>query len=79
MCGAFAHTMKPPAWSQDVCNLNDGEGGLGFENFDFMVWMQTAALPEFRKIYRQLDTGNEIFHDGLPPGTYFLHISYSKS
>lgn len=78
LCEAFNNTIRPPAWPQDICTLDDKEGGLGFENFDFMVWMQTAALPKFRKIYRQLDTRNETFRDGLPPGTYVLYINFSR-
>jgi hypothetical protein len=77
LCEAFANTMKPPNWPIEPCNMNDSDGKYGFENFDFMVWMQTAALPHFRKIYRQLDTGHDVFHDGLPNGIYILEINYN--
>ena len=79
LCKAFKNTLSPPAWSKRTCELDDGEGGLGFENFDFMVWMQTAALPKFRKVYRGLNrSSDELFKDGLPKGSYILKISYSK-
>lgn len=35
---------------------------------DFMVWMRTAALPSFRKLYR-------IIQQDLDPGTYYFHIN----
>lgn len=78
ICEVFANTSKPPSWNKRTCELNDTEGGVAFQNFDFMIWMQTAALPHFRKIYRQLDTANDIFIDGLPIGSYTLKIEYSK-
>lgn len=34
---------------------------------DFMVWMRTAALPSFRKLYRVIETD-------LTPGTYVMNI-----
>jgi hypothetical protein len=34
---------------------------------DFMVWMRTAALPDFRKLYRVIDTA-------LEPGFYGMDI-----
>ena len=42
--------------------------------------MRTAALPNFRKLYRKIDhkkNGNE-FMNGLPKGKYSLDIEYSK-
>ena len=43
--------------------------------------MRTAALPNFRKLYRKIDHENngEDFKDGLPEGVYSLDIEYSKN
>lgn len=46
----FQGTAKPPNWDSPVCQL---EGG--FENVDFIIWMRTAALPNFRKLWRLVD------------------------
>lgn len=35
---------------------------------DLMVWMRTASLPEFRKLYRVIDVD-------LPPGVYYMQIN----
>uniref|UniRef100_A0A0K0D4L1 CUB domain-containing protein n=1 Tax=Angiostrongylus cantonensis TaxID=6313 RepID=A0A0K0D4L1_ANGCA len=58
--GHLQNTMRPPWWQTDLCKLGFGVSGTGiaFENVDFMVWMQTSALPNFRKHYRTLD--NEV-------------------
>ena len=49
----------------------------GLQNEDLIVWMRTAALPNFRKLYRKVEkVGN--FKDGLPKGKYELEIEYSK-
>lgn len=37
---------------------------------DFMVWMRTAALPNFRKLYRIINTD-------LTPGIYYFEIEYN--
>jgi hypothetical protein len=52
----------------------------GYENEDFIVWMRTAAMPTFRKLYRKLSsnaTGS--FQNGLPKGTYTITITYSNN
>ena len=55
--------------------LNPKNNGL--QNEDLIVWMRTAALPNFRKLYRKVEkVGN--FKDGLPKGKYELEIEYSK-
>uniref|UniRef100_A0AC34RJ14 Cell cycle control protein n=1 Tax=Panagrolaimus sp. JU765 TaxID=591449 RepID=A0AC34RJ14_9BILA len=76
LCDAFKGTKKPIAWHIPPCELDDGDGGIGFQNFDFMIWMQTAALPKFRKLYRALNkTEDDIFENGLPKGSYVLKIT----
>ncbi|VDL69752.1 unnamed protein product [Nippostrongylus brasiliensis] len=78
LCSAFSGTAKPPNWSKMPCQMD------GFENVDFIVWMRTAALPNFRKLWRVVDrsgenvVGGALFRDGLPAGTYELvaHSNY---
>jgi hypothetical protein len=75
----FKGTVQPPNWQTAPCNLTDSGNNSGFENVDFIVWMNVAALPTFRKLYRRLDrTASPIFKDGLPPGQYELRITYSN-
>uniref|UniRef100_A0A1I7WCZ5 Cell cycle control protein 50A n=1 Tax=Heterorhabditis bacteriophora TaxID=37862 RepID=A0A1I7WCZ5_HETBA len=70
LCSAFKNTTKPPNWSEEPCNIG------GFKNVDFIVWMRTAALPSFRKLWRLVDRStNPMFKDGLPPGNYTVHVT----
>jgi len=39
---------------------------------DFIVWMRTAALPNFRKLYR-------IINETLAPGVYTFTVANSPS
>ena len=77
----FARNSPPPnwnytAWSSDP---NNADNNNGYENEDFIVWMRTAAMPTFRKLYRKLVlTGPTTFQNGLPQGNYTLNIDYSK-
>lgn len=48
----------------------------GFINEDFIVWMRTAALPTFRKLYRLIERKSDL-HPTLPAGRYYLNITYS--
>lgn len=69
LCDAFNNTTKPPNWSKNPCEVG------GFENVDFIVWMRTAALPYFKKLWRIVDrTTNPLFSNGLPQGTYILTV-----
>lgn len=72
---AFAGTTKPPNWQKYVWELDDmNPDNNGFLNTDFIVWMRTAALPNFRKLYRILNRTNTVFASGLPKGEYRLRI-----
>jgi len=75
---AFNNSMKPPNWKKAVYELdNEDPSNNGYENEDLIVWMRTAALPSFRKLYRHVDHSVEPFRDGLPAGNYTLHINYA--
>ena len=56
--------------------LDPDEDNNGFINEDFIVWMRTAALPTFRKLYRLIESRNDL-HPTLPAGQYYLNITYS--
>ena len=45
----FQNTAKPPNWEKRPCDTG------GFEDVDFIIWMRTAALPNFRKLWRLVD------------------------
>lgn len=73
---AFA---KPLFWqtSLDQLDIKNPENN-GFQNEDLIVWMRTAALPSFRKLYRRLDQTKSQYSKGLKAGNYTLNINYSK-
>lgn len=48
----------------------------GFINEDFIVWMRTAALPTFRKLYRLIERKSNL-QPTLQAGKYSLDITYS--
>uniref|UniRef100_A0A0N5BXY6 Cell cycle control protein 50A n=1 Tax=Strongyloides papillosus TaxID=174720 RepID=A0A0N5BXY6_STREA len=76
LCLSFSNTSKPPNWSKEPCKLDEkNPENNGFQNVDFVVWMQTAALNNFRNLYRKLDRGSDkVFMNGLPKGLYTLKI-----
>lgn len=69
------------AWASDVRNKfrespNCEEGGVGFcpdpsvfTNEDFIVWMRTAALPKFKKLYGRIEDRD------LEPGDYTITVN----
>uniref|UniRef100_A0A1I8ATR0 Cell cycle control protein 50A n=1 Tax=Steinernema glaseri TaxID=37863 RepID=A0A1I8ATR0_9BILA len=73
---AFENTTKPRNWIKSVYELDRSHpDNNGFLNTEFIVWMRTAALPDFRKLYRILDRSlNNTFANGLPAGQYFLYV-----
>ncbi|KAM8721664.1 hypothetical protein ACLKA7_007524 [Drosophila subpalustris] len=69
---------KPLFWqtSLDELDVSNPENN-GFQNEDLIVWMRTAALPSFRKLYRRLDQTKNQFTKGLKAGNYTLDINYN--
>ncbi|KAJ7341669.1 hypothetical protein JRQ81_006119 [Phrynocephalus forsythii] len=73
----FQGTEKPINWLNPVYKLdpNDPDNN-GFINEDFIVWMRTAALPTFRKLYRLIERTDNL-RPTLPAGNYSLEIAYN--
>jgi hypothetical protein len=44
----------------------------GYENEDFIVWMRTAAVSNFKKLYRRVQ-------GPLEAGSYVLEVNYSNT
>ncbi|GLV36787.1 CDC50 [Carabus blaptoides fortunei] len=77
---AFKDFAKPIRWKKNVYELDpDDESNNGFQNEDLIVWMRTAALPTFRKLYRRVDHTKQGFGDGLSSGDYILYVNYRYS
>ncbi|KAI5642597.1 LEM3 (ligand-effect modulator 3) family / CDC50 family domain-containing protein [Phthorimaea operculella] len=75
---AFANYTKPSNWQKNIWELDeDDPENNGFQNEDLIVWMRTAALPTFRKLYRRVNHETEGFRKGLSKGTYTLKIGYN--
>lgn len=73
---ALANFAKPVAWRKNLWELDPDEDNNGFQNEDLIVWMRTAALPNFRKLYRLIDHSKKFYTEGLPRGNYTLEIDY---
>lgn len=75
---AFKGYAKPDSWKKNVWELDpNNTDNNGFQNEDLIVWMRTAALPTFRKLYRRVDHSIAGFTEGLPKGNYTLFVDYS--
>jgi len=69
---------KPQNWRRHVWDLDrEDETNNGLQNEDLIVWMRTAALPTFRKLYRRLDRSRAGFQSGLQAGNYTMRIQYN--
>ncbi|KAL4624181.1 cell cycle control protein 50B-like [Arapaima gigas] len=76
LAAAFNGTVKPVNWAKPVYDLDPSNpANNGFLNQDFLVWMRTAALPDFWKLYRRINAGDYV--SGLPAGNYTLEIQYN--
>lgn len=71
---------RPLAWTRDLWELDPtNQDNNGLQNEDLIVWMRTAALPSFRKLYRRLNLhGNSRFNGKLQRGTYILDVDYRE-
>lgn len=75
----FSGYSRPEAWSKNLWELDpDNPDNNGLQNEDLIVWMRTAALPSFRKLYRIVDSSQNNQPNGLFAGTYELHVEYSE-
>ena len=55
-----AGAIKPMDWQKEVWQLDPAdEENNGLQNEDLIVWMRTAALPNFRKLYRKVMYGKD--------------------
>merc|ERR1711878_214682 len=76
----FKDFARPKDWKKDLWELDtEHPENNGFQNEDLIVWMRTAALPNFRKLYRRVQhtIGTE-FEKGLPAKyEYQLEIGYN--
>lgn len=75
---AFEKYARPMRWKHPVYELDpDDEDNNGFQNEDLIVWMRTAALPNFRKLYRIVNFTAPGYKGGLPKGNYSLRVNYT--
>lgn len=71
--------IKPQNWRKNIWELDPSNPeNNGLQNEDLIVWMRTAALPTFRKLYRRLNRTAEGYNSGLKAGNYVLTVEYSK-
>jgi len=56
LCKQFENFAKPTQWKKKLCELDTEDiTNNGLQNEDLIIWMRTAALPNFRKLYRKLN------------------------
>lgn len=65
------------SWTRDLWDLDpENKENNGLQNEDLIVWMRTAALPNFRKLYRRVKYEGSAFKGKLPKGNYRLEVDY---
>jgi hypothetical protein len=65
-------------WKKELWELDtEIPENNGIQNEDFIVWMRTAALPNFKKLYRIVNITADGSRNGLVAGNYSLRINYS--
>lgn len=77
LTSALEGFAKPIAWTKNLWELDTDPDNNGFQNEDLIVWMRTAALPNFRKLYRLIDHSRKYYTDGLSRGNYTLVVNYA--
>jgi len=69
---------KPLNWKKNIWELDKSNpNNNGLQNEDLIVWMRTAALPTFRKLYRRLNRDKDGYGSGLPSGQYTVKVHYT--
>jgi len=74
---------RPKDWKKELWELDPlNPDNNGLKNEDLIVWMRTAALPNFRKLHRRIDhSQDEAFGSTdkpkLPAGKYQFTIQYN--
>lgn len=74
----FSDFAPPPNWNKRVEELDlKDPNNNGLQNEALMVWMRTAALPSFRKLYARVNhTVQDDYKSSLPRGDYQVTIDY---
>jgi len=71
-------TVSPPAWGKKLWELDTdtpNNSNNALLNEDLIVWMRTAAFPNFRKLYRKIEKTED--SSKLAKGNYKLSIEYN--
>ena len=81
----FKNYAKPKDWKRNLWELDTlNPDNNGLQNEDLIIWMRTAAFPNFRKLYRKINHNDpeniaisKHFKEVIQKGNYFLIIEYN--